>query len=74
MDQEEFMKKFGFNLKIERMKKDYTQATLAEIMDSNVRYITNVEGGKQNVTIKTIHKITTALDIEPWKLFKFDDK
>lgn len=67
------MKKFGFSLKVERMKKNYTQANLAELMNSNVRYITNIECGKQNVTIKTIHKIATALDIEPWKLLKFEE-
>lgn len=72
MKQEEFMKKFGFNVKVERMKKDYTQAYLAEIMNCNDRYITNIENGRQNVTIKTIYKIAKALGVESHKLFIFD--
>jgi len=72
MEQNDICKKFGFNVKVERMRKNYTQAYLAEIMNVSVRYISDIECGKQNVTLKTIEKLATALDINVHKLMYFD--
>ncbi|MFA7659481.1 MAG: helix-turn-helix transcriptional regulator [Candidatus Gastranaerophilaceae bacterium] len=71
MDEKEILKKFGFNVKVERMKRDITQAELAEILDVHEKYISRIETGKQNVTIKTLNKLSTALNIDCYKFLKF---
>jgi transcriptional regulator with XRE-family HTH domain len=72
MEQNNIYKKFGFNVKVERMRKNYTQANLAELMNVNARYIVDIENGKHNVTLKTIEKIATALDVNVHKLMYFE--
>lgn len=64
MDEQNVLKIFGFNLKVARMKKNLTQADLAEKLDVHEKYISRIETGKQNVTIKTIYKIARVLEIE----------
>lgn len=73
MEYNELSKNFGFRLKILRMKKNMTQAMLAEILGWQENYLSEVERGKINVTLKTINKIAAALDIEEQKLFDFKD-
>lgn len=70
MIKNEILKKFGFNVKLERMKLGITQAQLAELIDVHEKYISRIETGKQNVTINTLHKIAEALKIEMYKLLK----
>ena len=72
MEQNDICKKFGFNVKVERMRKNYTQAYLAEIMNVSVTYISDIERGSQNVTLKTIEKIAAALDVDIHKLMYFN--
>lgn len=72
MDEKLFLKKFGMNLKIERMKKGYTQETLAEIVNMHEKHIGKIETGNQNVTLKTINKLAEALETEAVKFFNFD--
>ena len=43
MDKKSLLKKFGKNVKIERIKKDLTQEKLAEIMNVSQNYIANIE-------------------------------
>lgn len=64
MDEQNVLKIFGFNLKVARMKKNLTQADLAEKLDVHEKYISRIETGKQNVTIKIIYKIARVLEIE----------
>lgn len=72
MDEKIFLKKFGMNLKIERIKKGYTQEVLAEIVNMHEKHIGKIETGNQNVTLKTINKLADALDISAVKFFNFD--
>lgn len=71
MTDDKILKKFGFNVKVERMKQGITQAKLAEILDVHEKYISKVETGKQNVTIKTLNKLSVALNIEMYKFLQF---
>lgn len=64
MEEQEALKLFGFNLKVARMKQNLTQAELAEKLDVHEKYISRMETGKQNVTVKTICKLSTALGIQ----------
>lgn len=71
MDDIEVLKKFGLNLKIERTKKGITQEELAEMIDVHEKYISKIETGKQNVTIKTLNKLSCALGIDMYKFLIF---
>lgn len=70
---DEFLKSFGFNLKMARMKKGLTQAELGELVDISEHRISEIEHGKCNLTLKSVNKFSNALNILPIKLFNFDD-
>ncbi len=71
MNEEELLKKFGLNVKFERMRQDITQAELAEMLDVHEKYISRIETGKQNVTIKTINKLSKVLSVDMYKFLQF---
>lgn len=58
------------NVKIERIKKGYTQEKLAELSGLHRTYIGIVERAKKNLTVKNLGKIAQALEIEPTELLK----
>ena len=64
MNGKDALNKFGLNVKFERMKQGLTQAQLAELLEVHEKYISRIETGKQNVTIKTIYKIAHALKVK----------
>ena len=67
-----FLKEFGVRLKLLRIKKDMTQAQLGEMINISEHRISQIENGKCNITLKTINKISNALNIPAVKLFTFD--
>lgn len=69
MDEKEFLLRFGKNLKIQRIKKGYTQEQLAEIVDMHEKHIGKIETGHQNVTLRTVNRLATALEIDPLRFF-----
>jgi transcriptional regulator with XRE-family HTH domain len=73
MSYDELAKNFGFKLKMLRMKKGMSQTALANILNWQESYLSDVERGKVNVTLKTIDKIANALDVKESKLFNFED-
>ncbi len=72
MDKETLLKKFGKNVKIERVKKDLTQEQLAEIMGVSQNYVASIEGGKENMSLGKILELSKSLnvDIETLLIFK----
>lgn len=72
MNKETLLKKFGKNVKIERVKKDLTQEQLAEIMGVSQNYVASIEGGKENMSLGKILELSKALniDIEVLLVFK----
>jgi transcriptional regulator with XRE-family HTH domain len=73
MDKKTLLKKFGKNVKIERIKKDLTQENLAEILDVNSNYIACIECGRQNMSLGKILELSNALDTNIENLLKFSD-
>lgn len=63
MDENKVLKVFGFNIKVERMKRGLTQAQLAEMLNVHEKHICKIETGKQNVTLKTLNKIANILGV-----------
>ncbi len=72
MDKKTLLKKFGKNVKIERIKKDLTQEQLAEIMNVSQNYIANIEGGKANMSLGKILELSQFLDVDIDKLLIFN--
>ena len=70
---EVFLKSFGFNLKMYRMKSGLTQAELGEMVDISEHRLSEIERGKCNLTLKTVNKLANSLKISSDKLFKFED-
>jgi transcriptional regulator with XRE-family HTH domain len=63
----------GIGKKIQRTreKKGITQEQLEEKTGINAKYISAVECGQKNVTIKTLEKIAKGLEIELYEMFLF---
>ncbi len=72
MNDETVLKNLGLKLKYERLKKGYTQERLAEKVEVHEKYISLLETGKQNVTLKTLNRIANVLEVEIYKFLMFD--
>lgn len=73
MNKELLLKKFGKNVKIERIKQDLTQEKLAEIMGVSQNYIANIECGKANMSLAKVFELSTYLNVNIEILLKFQD-
>lgn len=71
MNKEELLKRFGKNVKIERIKKDLTQEQLAETMDVSQNYLACVECGRQNMSLAKVLELSNALGVNIESLLKF---
>ena len=72
MDKTELLKKFGKNVKIERIKKDLTQEQLAEIMGLSQNYIARIECGRQNMSLSKILELSNFLKTDIENLLNFN--
>ena len=68
---DDFLKGFGFRLKLYRLKQNYTQAQLGEMVEISEHRISQIENGKCNLTLKTVNRLSNALKIPVLKLFNF---
>lgn len=73
MKDNEFIKEFGFQLKLGRLKQRITQAQLGEMVEISEHRISQIENGKCNITLKTVNRLASALNIPSAKLFNFDE-
>lgn len=71
MNKEILLKKFGKNVKIERIKKDLTQEQLAEIMNVSQNYIASIECGRANMSLAKILELSKFLNTEIENLLNF---
>lgn len=74
MDKKTLLKKFGKNVKIERIKKDLTQEQLAEIMDVSQNYVANIECGKANMSLAKVLELSQHLNVKIEKLLIFEEE
>ena len=63
-------KKFGDNMKKIRLEKKMSQGDICRALDLDRSYISNVENGKQNLTISTMEKVAGALGVKIDQLLK----
>ena len=69
MRYEELCLNIGLKIKFFRQQRHMTQAIFAEKLNMDVRYLSDIERGKKNMTLKTIYKISSILNINPIELF-----
>lgn len=56
---------FASNLRALRLARGYSQEKLAEIVDLHRTYISGLERGTRNISIRNIEKIALALGVSP---------
>lgn len=69
MTYEDLCENVGLKIKFYRQRLHLTQAQLSEKIDMDVRYLSDIERGKKNITLKTLHKFAIALGINLQELF-----
>lgn len=57
----ELLKIFAHNVKIERIKKSLSQQKLAELTGFSIPYMSNVENAKHNISLVSAYEISKAL-------------
>lgn len=62
--------KFGKNLKRIRTEKAMSQGDIARTLHVSRGYISNIENGKQNLTITTIGKLAKTLGVSSSEFLK----
>ena len=70
MTESEIRSIFGSNLKRYRNYRKFTQAELAERLDISIPFLSDVENGRKWISPMILVKFASALDIEPYELFK----
>lgn len=64
----------GYQIYLKRLEQNLTQAELAIKADVPQPNLSNIEKGKQDITVSTLRKIAVAFNIHPAEFFKdFDD-
>ena len=71
MDEKVFYQKLGVRIKYLREKAGLTQEKLAEKSGISLDYLGKIEVNINKPGLKTIIKLSNALKIEPYKIFKF---
>jgi transcriptional regulator with XRE-family HTH domain len=69
---EEYLKKFGENLKKIRKSKALSLRALSALCTIDYGDISKMEGGKINITILTVVELADALEVKPKKLLDFE--
>lgn len=69
---EEYLKKFGENLKKIREAKGFSQRSLASSCNVDHSHISRIEKGEKNITVLTILELSSALEVKPRKLLDFE--
>ncbi len=73
MDKKELLKRFGRNVKIERIKKGRTQEQCAEILGVSANYFACIENGRQNMSLGKILELANKLHFKLENLVNFQD-
>ena len=71
MNREDLLKRFGKNVKIERIRQDLTQEKFAEKMNVSQNYIANIERGKANMSLAKVLELSQFLQVDIDVLLNF---
>ncbi len=64
-------KKIGLRIRELRVKKRFSQEKLAEEAKITGKHVSSIELGKENPTLDTFVRISSALDVELWELLNY---
>ena len=64
MTYEDLLENIGLKIKFYRQRMHLTQAEFSEKIDMDVRYLSDIECGKKNITLKTLFKLVNFLNID----------
>jgi transcriptional regulator with XRE-family HTH domain len=70
MTEQELRGILSLNIKKYRNSRNLSQADLAEKLDISVNFLSNIENGNKWISPLTLVKFASALNIEPYELFK----
>ena len=62
-------KVFGNNVKYFRFRKEYTQEKVAELTDTSVTYISQLELGHHTPSFEKLELLAKALEVEPYEFY-----
>lgn len=65
----ELLKAIGRKIQFIREKRGLTQEQMEERTGVNTKYISAIERGQKNVTVRTLEKIAKGLGVELYELF-----
>lgn len=65
----EITKSFGERIKQLRLERNISQEYLANLANMDRTYITSVENGRRNISIRNIEKICNAFQISLYEFF-----
>lgn len=68
------LKSLGYHLRLIRQEKQLRQKTIAKMCEMDSGSYSNIENGKRNITILTLHKISKVLNVSMTKLMSFEVK
>ena len=67
-------RKFGLVIKELRLEKGFSQESLANQSDIDRTYISDIEKGERNISLKIIERLSVTLQISLSELFKKIEK
>ncbi len=62
MDELQFLKKFGLNFKIARIKNEFSQDDIVDKTGLSKAYISNIENAKHNLSLINAYKLATSVN------------
>ncbi len=68
MDKSEIIKRVAETIRIERLRKRFSQEKLAEIVGISTKYLNSIENEKVNPSITIVVQLCNALEIDLGKL------
>ena len=66
---QELCTNIGLSIKYYRQRLNLTQSELSEKLVMDIHYISDIERGKKNITLKTLCKFAKVLQVEPEDFF-----
>ena len=72
MDEENFFKMFGRQVKQFRKQKGWSQLEMALELQIHPNELSNIECGRRNPTLRSVYRIAKTLKIKVNQLFEFE--
>ena len=68
------LQKLGHNIKVERVKLDYSQEKLAEVAGIQMQHLSKIENGDSDIKFTTLYALLKALNVSFDKLYDINNE